>query len=163
MPYLIRRISRAKWEEVEQGEVSADAITNDLKTFQNELSVWLIPNKKELKKAVLALITGAKQTKLSTLHLVLIEEKLVKSNSLVLNTTKGDTVIKSLQNLHRDIGDLTYSKLGTIKDLILNCIKSNSYALYTKRQLKDLVKSAIESGELLKENLNHNLVRNEKI
>ena len=160
---MIRRISRAKWEEIEQGEVSADAITNDLKTVQNDLSVWVIPNKKELEKAVLALITGAKQTKFSTLHLVLIEENLVISKSLILKITKGDTVIKSLQSLHRDIGDLTYSKLGTIKDLILNCIKSDNYALYTKRQLKDLVKSAIASGELLKESLNPELVSNEKI
>jgi len=163
MPYLIRRISRAKWEEIEQGEVSADAITNDLKTFRNDLSVWLISSKEELEKAVIALITGAKQTKLSTLHIVLIDEILIAESSLTLNSTKGDTVVESLQDLHRDISELTYTKLGTIKNLVLDCLKSDNYALYTKKQLKTLLKSAIESGELLKDKLNPELVNNEKL
>lgn len=163
MPYLIRRINRAKWDETQDGEVSADAITNDLKTYQNDLSVWLISNQQELDKAVLALVTGAKQTKLSTLHIVLIDEDLIASNGLDLKETPGDTVVTSLINSHRDIGNLTYSKLGTVKNLILDGIKNDNYALFTKKQLKDLVKSAIESGELIKDNLNTELIAKEKL
>ena len=100
MPYLIRRISRAKWDEIEGGEVSADAITNDLKTFQNDLSVWLISNREELDRAVLALVTGGKQTKLSTLHIILIEEEMIENNGLTLKETPGDTVVASLVNSH---------------------------------------------------------------
>lgn len=163
MPYLIRRISRAKWDEIEGGEVSADAITNDLKTFQNDLSVWLISNREELDRAVLALVTGGKQTKLSTLHIILIEEEMIENNGLTLKETPGDTVVASLVNSHRDISDLTYSKLGTVKDLIINGIRTDDYKFFTKKQLKDLVKSAIESGELLKDNLNPELVQKEKL
>lgn len=163
MPYLIRRISRAKWDEIEEGEVSADAITNDLKTFRNDLSVWYISNKEELSKAILALVTGAKQTKLSTLHIVLIEEKLISDNGLGLASSPGDTVIEDLVSSHRDIEKLTYSRLGTVKDLILDCIKSDEYALFTRKQIKDLVKSAIKDGILIKDNLNPELVLNEKL
>ena len=165
MPLLVRRISRAKWEQSkieDKDDVFADAITSCLRTFNNDLSVWKVENESKLEDAILALITGSKQTKLSTLHFVIIEENIVLEKGLILNDTNGDTVIPGLIKNHRDISELTYKKLGILKSIILNSIGNNKSAFYTRKQLKDLIKKALNDGRLCKEKLNEELVRKEK-
>lgn len=163
MPLLIRRISRAKWDKIGDEDVSADAITSCLKTYQNDLSVWRISSEEELNDAILALISGSKQTKLSTLHYVIIDEDLALEKGLSLKETPGDTVAIDLVDSHRDIEELTYVKLGVVKDLILECIENEKASFMTKKNLKDLLKEAIESGKIQKETLNPELIEKEKL
>ena len=167
MPLLVRRINRVKWEQiVDTGidkDVSADAITNCLKTFSNDLSVWHIESDVDLEKAILALITGSSQTKLSTLHIVIIDETVALSKGLSLADTKGDTVVKELINTHKDITNLTYSKLGIVKDLIVDCIRESRTTFYTRKQLKDLITKALKDGKVDKLDLHKDLVASEKL
>jgi len=167
MPLLVRRINRVKWEQiVDTGinkDVSADAITNCLKTLNNDLSVWHIESDADLEKAILALITGSSQTKLSTLHIVIIDETVALNKGLNLANTKGDTVIKELVNIHKDLTNLTYSKLGIVKDLIVDCIKGSRTAFYTRRQLKDLITKALKDGKVDKLDLHKDLVESERL
>lgn len=167
MPLLVRRINRAKWEQiVDTGidkDVSADAITNCLKTFNNDLSVWHIESDADLEKAILALITGSSQTKLSTLHIVIINEAIALNRGLSLVNTKGDTVVKELINTHRDLNNLTYSKLGIVKDLNVDSIKDNRTTFFTKKQLKELITKALEDGRVDKLELHQDLVASEKL
>ena len=102
MSFLIRRINRAKWDILISDDVSADAITSCLKTFQNDLSVWYISNITDIENAILALITGSKQSSLSTLHVIILEEERLICENLDLYNTDGDTVVKSLISTHRD-------------------------------------------------------------
>jgi len=165
MPLLIRRINRAKWDLVDEetNDVSADAITNCLKTYNNDLSVWRIEDEKDLDNAILALITGCKQTKLSTLHYVIIDEEIISRNQLSLLETEGDTVVVNLKNTHRDIGHLTYQRLGKVKDIVLDCIRNDKSAFFSRKQLKDLIKKSLEKGDLTLDILNPELVENEKL
>jgi hypothetical protein len=163
MALLVRRISRAKWDNIKNNDVCADAITNCLKTNNNDLSVWKIKSEKELNEAILALVTGSRQTQLSTLHYVLIDENLVLSNGLSLRNSPGDTVVSDLVNNHCDIEDLTYKKLGQIKDLIINSIQTNKVSFITKSKLKTVLVEAIKKGKLDKQSLNPELIQNEKL
>ena len=61
--FLARKITRAKWdpkEELSKGEISADALTCDLRTRGNALSFWQCGNgaEAEIEEAALA-IAGA--------------------------------------------------------------------------------------------------------
>jgi hypothetical protein len=164
MPLLVRRINRAKWEQINSetdNDVSADAITNCLKTTNNDLSVWKIEKKEDLENAILALITGKSQAKLSTLHYVILSEDLILEKGLDLSETEGDTIVEGLKKTHNDISNLTYKKLGIVKDIILDSIKDEQF--FSKRQLKDLIKSAIEDGKIEKQNLNAEFLINEKL
>lgn len=163
MPLLIRRISRAKWDKIGEEDVSADAITSCLKTYQNDLSVWRISSEEDLNNAILALITGSKQTKLSTLHYVVIDENLAIERGLSLKETPGDTVALDLVDSHRDIEELTYVKLGVVKDLILECIDNEKTSFITKKSLKELLKDAIKNGKIQKDTLNPELIDREKL
>jgi hypothetical protein len=166
MPLLVRRINRAKWEQIKSEDyedVSADAITNCLKTSNNELSVWKINNETELENAILALITGKSQEKLSTLHYVILNEEFVLQNGLELKNTSGDTAVETLKNTHSDISNLTYKKLGIVKTLILESIKSEQCSFFSKKQLKEIIQKALLHGIVDKELLNEKLVINEKL
>ncbi len=167
MSILIRRINRAKWEQIinedDNIDVSADAITNCLKTSNNDLSVWKIANITELDNAILALITGSMQTRLSTLHYVMIDEDALLKSGLTINNTDGDTAVVDLKKTHNDISNLTYIKLGIVKNLILDSIKIEKSSFFTKSQLKNLMKNAISEGRLQKSNLNDELIENEKL
>jgi hypothetical protein len=167
MSILVRRIARAKWggdslsDENEFTDVSADAITNCLKTSDNALSVWRIESEGELNDALLALITGKKQEKLSKIDYVLINENKLIDKGLSLIDSDGDTVVDDLVKKHRNIANLSYKKLGAVKDLILDCIHNGQCHLSSKQQNKTLLKESIKNGKLQKENLNEKLVNNE--
>ena len=77
--------------------------------------------------------------------------------------TPGDTVISDLINKHCDIEQLTYTKLGKVKDLIIDSIKTEKIGFITKRQLKTILIEAIGEGKLDKEKLNPELIQNEKL
>ena len=168
MPLLVRRINRVKWEQIVntdiENDVSADAITNCLKTFNNDLSVWHIESDADIEKAILALITGSRQASLSTFDIVVIDEKLALNSGLSLADTKGDTVVKELVDTHKDLTKLTYSKLGVVKDLILDCIKDGkSTRRYTKSQLKKIINQAISDNKIAKDDLPIELVSSERL
>jgi hypothetical protein len=169
MSILVRRIARAKWGENiipdENGftDVPADAITNCLKTTDNSLSVWRIESEKELDDAILALITGKKQEKFSKIDYVLIDESRLLDNGLSLVDSDGDTVVDDLIKKHKNISNLSYKKLGAVKDLILDCINNGKCRLFSKQQIKTLVKESIATGKLQKNKLNENLVINENL
>ena len=164
---LIRRISRAKWGEIEElinnSDVSADAITNCLRTYNNNLSVWYIESVNDLEKAILALITGKDQDKLSTLHIVIIDEDVAMKKGLTLANTDGNTVVKGLVDTHRDLTNLTYTKLGIVKDLIIDCLGKDEVQQFTKRKLKEIITKALNERILEISDLNEELIKNEKL
>lgn len=161
MSLIVRRINRAKWEQVnlqETDDVTADTITNCLKTTNNDLSVWLIESLENLEDAILALITGAKQERLSKLDIVFLELQTISDSGLLINDTEGDTVAESLKHTHRDISELTYTKLGIFKDLVLSSLREEKTKFYTEGMLKTLLRKAISEGKILKDNLNPKLI-----
>ncbi|KAA6326225.1 hypothetical protein EZS27_024645 [termite gut metagenome] len=168
MSILVRRISRAKWDNAVKDDdglfdVDADAITNCLKTTDNTLSVWEIDDESKLDEAILALTTGKKQEQFSKIDFVLIDENMLKDKGLLLVNSDGDTVINFLIKKHRNISSLSYKKLGIMKDIILYCINNEKHKFKTKREIIQIVKEAIDSGALQKSTLNEKLIENEKL
>ena len=158
MPYLVRRISRAKWDNdnfnyLINDNPPSDAITSCLRTFDNELSTWLINDLEELDKAILCLITGSKQENLNALQLIYFEIDDVTSKGLIIENTLGDTVIEEYRSSHYDIKNLNYNALGSIKDIVLNCLRINNYRIVTKKALKDLLVESVNKTKILDKSL----------
>ncbi len=155
---LIRKISRSKWNDFtthESGltDVGGDAVTGCLKTNKNTLSVWKIHDNTdvEINEAILALITGAQQMKLSKIDFVLIDETELSQYGFSLSHSPGDTAVADLVDRHLDITDITYSKLGIIKNIIYNNIQPEN--LRSERDLREILKNA----------LNHRRINIEKL
>jgi len=160
MPLLVRKINKGKWNHIDflaSSDISADALTNDLKTTNNTLSLWQVNNEGELDNAILALV--AKQDNHETFDVVIFDEAKIYEQQLELQDTPGDTPVKSLIDTHRDICDLTYSKMGLVKDLILIELRGDRVRRFTKTYLKALLKRSIENQTLSALDINDTLKR----
>lgn len=156
MPLLVRRISRAKWGDVsaQDYETSADAITGCLRTSDNTLSTWLIESENEINDAILALITGSRQTEISSMHIIYFDEQMISDKKLNLDATNGDTVVESLKSNHRDITGLTFLKLGDVRDIVIDSIQNDRYMNITRTALKKILKEALSKGLINIDDLN---------
>jgi hypothetical protein len=158
MSYLVRKINKAKWYQIDiehDDNVSADAITNCLKTTKNTLSVWKVENEEDLDQAVLALV--ANQDYLDTIDIVILEETSLLEYNLNIVASPGETPVESLINAHRDISDLTFTKLGDVKNHIVERIRNKRLKRYTVSSLKKLLQNSIEAGLLKKEDLKESI------
>lgn len=158
MSFLVRKINKAKWLQVDLSQtddVSADALTNCLKTTKNTLSVWKIDSEEDLEQAVLALV--ANQDHLDTIDVVILQESSLSTYNLNIVASPGETPVESLVEAHRDIADLTFSKMGSVKDHIVERIRNNHIKRFTVGSLKKLIKKAIEDGLIKKEDLKESI------
>lgn len=158
--YLIRKINKSKWFQIniiEDSDVSADAITNCLKTTRNTLSVWAIENEEDLNNAVLAIVSN--QDHIETIDIVILNNSTLQDQDITIIASSGNTPIESLRDIHRDLIDLTFSKLGIIKEHIVERIRSKKLKRFTKGQLKKLLNDAINNGLLKLDDLNDSLRR----
>jgi len=115
MSLFVRKIIKSKWyqTDIENGDdVSADAITNCMKTKQNTLSVWEIESPDELDNAVLAIVSQHQH--LETIDVVKLDSVSLVENEIVWVESRGLTPIDDLVDTHFDLSELTYPKLGII-------------------------------------------------
>lgn len=160
MSFLVRKINKAKWHKIDimtSNDVTADTITNCLKTTQDRLSVWFIQTEADLDKAILAIV--ANQDHLDTIDVVILDEPSLIGCGLSIIASPGDTPVKSLVAAHRDIEKLTFTKLGQVKDHIVQKIRAEKLKRYTVNTLKKILTDAITAGLLVKEDLKESLQR----
>lgn len=158
MSFLVRKINKAKWFQIDvmqSDDISADAITNCLKTSKNTLSVWHIETEEDLDKAVLAIV--ANQEHLDTIDVVILDEPSLNNYNLNIVASPGDTPVASLIEAHRDIAELTFTKIGQVKDHIVQRIRNQKLKRYTVSSLKKILTNAINEGLLQKEDLNESI------
>jgi hypothetical protein len=162
MSFIVRRINRAKWEKP-MPNVDADAITNCIKTHQNTLSVWEISGIDKLDEAILALVSGSKQTHLSTLNIIHFEENVLLQNSIeyIKDSATADTIIDDLKQSHIDIVNLTYTSLGNVGNIIQDCINNAKVATISKRTILQLLAKATIEQRFDINNMHEDFINNE--
>lgn len=149
MSYLVRKVEAAKWRQnpiTEGAEVSADAITNCMKTKRNSISVWEIAEEASINEAILAIVSASDH--IDTIDVALLPLQSVIDAGITLQSTPGITPVPELVNSHRDISELNYHSLGIIKDIIVDQFKMDRVTRYTKKQLKTLILEAVDSNRL---------------
>lgn len=160
MPLLVRKIDKAKWmqNDILGGEdVSADAITNCMKTRGNTLSTWEVSEEENIEEAVLAMVSAHQH--LDTIDVVCLNPGFLQNQGIRLQTNCGNTPVKDLVDRHVDICDLTYSSLGTVAQKIVEGISNGKVFRYTKGSIKKLLKSAINVGLLQREDLYESVLK----
>lgn len=155
MSLLVRKIELGKWKQNqdlnELNNISADVITNCLKTKGNTISTWKIDSEDNLSDAVLAMISTCQH--LDTINVVCLSGEVVTGNGLELNETPAKTPIEKFNNTHVDICNLTYLKIGKVADIIRDIVINDKYVRYTSNQLKGILQQAIANKILIKDQL----------
>jgi hypothetical protein len=160
MVFLVRKVEKAKWLQkpiTDGAEVSADAITNCLKTKSNTISVWEISEEKHINDAILALASGADH--IDTIDVVLLPRRSVIDAGLFLESIPGITPAQDLINSHRNISDLDYTSLGVLKNIIVDEFKKDRVIRYTRKQLITLIRNAITTGRLIRTSLKPDVLK----
>lgn len=160
MSLLVRKVNKAKWMQTDltkNNDVSADAITNCLKTSMNTLSTWEINSQDEIDEAVLAIVSS--HDHLETIDVVPLEYEHLKSSGVDSEKTEGSTPVIELREKHRDLSNLSYTKLGIIAYHIVDQIRGKIIFRYTERKLKDILFNAITANRLSLKDLSESLQR----
>ncbi len=155
MAFYIRKISPAKWpqkgENIAVDHVRADAITGDIRTTQDTISLWRTDTEEELPQAVLALASGGDQ--MVTQNVLLIPEEMLLKYGFALDETDGNTPVDSLVKTHRDIINVNYASLGKIAQLTMEAINADAIRTVTKKEVKKLIVNAYKNGEINRDRL----------
>lgn len=164
MVFLVRKVEVSKWlqNSIKDGaEVSADAITNCMKTKNNAISVWEIAEETSIDDAILAIASGGDH--IESIDIALLPHQTVLNAGLTLQSTPGLTPSKDLINSHRNITNLDYKSLGILKNIIVDEFKKDRVKRYTRRYLKLLIQTAIRSGRLEKELLSEDIKKSVEV
>lgn len=167
MSILIRRISMGKWRDychkasesraffkrllkAPYYNAPADAITNCLKTNNNQLSMWLLPDKKSLNDVLLAMCTGTKAKSPGSIEFVEIDTAELDAIGLTYAPSKddADTAVTELKELHYDVSGFNYTTLGHFQDIIVNRIKKEKTTRKIASELKPIVLEAIKNRRI---------------
>lgn len=166
MSIIVRRISLGKWKDYSETaskeslwdrmlhrkqvkyNAPADAITQCLKSTNNELSVWVVDSETQIDYALLAMALGTTTSDISTLHYILIDESELKEAGLKFEQSldDADTAVPNLKCLHNDLKQIHYNELGKLQDIIVEHVKKNKQKRRTAGELKKLIEKAIDNG-----------------
>ena len=168
MSLQVRKINRAKWREadiVNGAEIPADAITNCLKTQTNNLSVWKIKSEDEIENAILAISSGSDKQYLESFDIVILDSEYLEQKGIEFMVTEGNTAAKMPKDMHSNMVDLTYEKLGIIAYHIVEKFIEKKVLRYTLKKLKDILNNAINEKRvdinILSENIKNKLHTND--
>ncbi len=149
--FLVRKISRAKWEPKEglsAEEISADAVTVDLRTRDNSLSFWKCKSDSDKSVEDVALAIASKAQCVEKVDLVWVADGKLRDDGQILKDTDGETYVEDLVKKHVDVCMLDYVRLGKVARLVAAAIKANQYRRLTKRRIAQLLATAVEQGRI---------------
>lgn len=121
--YYVRKLSKPsslfKIQTLEDIKtIYADFLGQDMRTKENTLSVWRSEtlNPSDLDNALKAALLSSSQLN-NTQFIILDSEELASVNITTSNEKPGVTAYKGLENLHTDLCELTYEKIGALLQL----------------------------------------------
>lgn len=151
MAVFARKITRGKWGPtvgLSDEEISADAVTGDLRTTNRTLSFWRCGEEDEssLGDVVLALASGA--DRVDVVDLAWLAESDVTEKRLDVVESQGSTPVEELRKRHVDIGRLDLERLGTVARLIRGALDNSRFKRFTKAEVVNLLVKAVSEDRL---------------
>lgn len=159
--FLARKITLSKWGELSTlpgpDGIPADAITVDLRTRKNKLSLWQCEptNDDDIKDVALAL--ASKNTYTSKIDIAWISEDDLEGDDQIIQHTISDIPVPDLASKHADLCEINYGRLGRIADRLRIAITSGSYRRFRESEVITILNSAISNHRLEFTSLDENL------
>jgi len=147
MPLLLRVISKAKWYKenlpwLMENDLQADALT-DLRTDNNKLSLYHIEDDKSNLERIITALASTRQRP-DKLDYVLLELPILENAGFRIESTRGKTPDDAVNLWHRDMIELSATKVLSLAQIIANADKNR----ILEKQVGQLLVSAASSGRL---------------
>lgn len=138
-------------------DIDSDIIKQELSTKQNTLSFWKCEKLEHIKETIKAIILSTSE--ISKSKFIMLDSNIIKEYELEVDeSNKGKTGYKGYDDLHIDICNLTYKKLGTILNAYKKVFEDDQNTCeYQKDDIKELILEVIQQGLLDIDNLNESL------
>ena len=135
-------------DDLADGEIAADAVTADLRTNGNRLSLWRCADgtPEEIDDVVLALI--ASYDRVGLCDVALIAEEELTAVGQVWEESDGNTTVDDLVKQHLDLVRLDYERLGRIARFISASVADGRCRRTRVPEVLDLLATAVEDGRL---------------
>ena len=151
MAYLARKISRAKWDRgdgMAASAIPADAVTADLRTAGNKLSMWRCNTESaaDINDVILAL--AARFQRVGKCDVVWVDEDALLADGQVCEESPGETAVADLVDRHVDVVQLDYVRLGRVAGHIAQSIAARRVRRATAREVVDLLADAVRDGRV---------------
>ena len=161
--FLARKIARVKWEpkpDLSAGEISADAVTGDLRTHENSLSFWRCHTETNGDVEEAALAIAAAGNRIDKIDIVWLVDDELRADGQTLRDSDGRTPIPDLVDRHVDVCKLDYIHLGKIACRVVAAIEANRWRRLQRAHIKKLLLTAIKEDRVKIDKLEGD-VRNE--
>lgn len=152
---LARKIGLAKWRPHPNytvlnspADISADAITADLRTESRSLSWWACESASDQNIKDVALALAASMERLGKIELVLLDQEDILQGGHKIIFTESETPALDLRDHHIDVCDLTYRGLGDIAHLVMSAVQSGRCKTVPQPEVSNILKSAIQQGRI---------------
>lgn len=134
-------------------DINAEALC-DLNAEENAISTWYVGDKteEELKKAVSALTSGFRS--LDSIEIVFIKENVLETAGFNIVKNDGDTKIKDLSNLHRDIIQLKSRQLLVLAEIVQQSVWEGEKQIINTEQISLWLLQQMNHGKLKFDDLN---------
>ncbi len=160
--YYVRKLSnnpnleKVKWTE-NIGELGADILKQELGTTENALSFWKCASLESLKDTIKAILLST--TGIRTSQFFILTDEMVDKYGLKMDDTQpGKTGYKGFERLHINMIELTYSKIGTVLEMLKEVFKdSNNTPKLEKEEVKAYIMEVIQADLLNKDELQESL------
>jgi len=147
MGLLLRIITKPKWlkpDWMDPEEVPADALT-DLRSSQNELSVWSVERDKSNLDTVLVAV-GSNRERLDKLDYALFDEDILPAIQIKCTKSEGETPhVIANKVMHRDLVELTAQKVAHLARALM---PPTEHVRVSERSLQRLLQNALRDGSL---------------
>lgn len=161
MPFLLRKIKKNKWYKsnlplwLGNNDIQADTLC-DLKTDNNNLSLYYIDDDKSNLKKVVSAIASTRDS-FSIFEYMLIDEKYLCRMNIKISSTIGKTNNQEVDKYwHRDVIDLSGNKLVEVGYVMLQ--NNSGLTRIMSPIIKNLIIDGIKFGWLKKESINPKLL-----
>lgn len=149
--FLARKVKLSKWAAspaLAEGEISADAVTADLRTQQLSLSFWECGEgeESELVDVVLALASGADQ--IGTIDLVWLQEEDLRNDGHAVSRRAGRTAVTDLASRHVEVGRLDHVRLGRVAGLVVRAIEDGRCRSFKRSRVVAALSDAVRVGRV---------------
>ena len=149
--FLARKVKLSKWEPkpgLAAGEISADAVTADLRTRDLSLSLWSCGAARTSEIEDVALALGAGMQQLESVDIVWVSKADLEADGCPVVLSEGRTPVEPMRDKHADLTLLDYVRLGRVARRVVTAIERGHCQSVTRLRMKKLLANAVSEKRL---------------
>ena len=156
--YYLRKMSKTSnlWKIKDSSsieEIPADVLKQELGTSRNTLSFWKSDSLSDLKDAILAILLST--TSIETSQFIILNDDILDRYGIKRDfNEKGITAYKGYEDLHVNLCELNYRKIGQMLSIIKEVSEEDSFLLkISRKDVKKYITEAKREGKIDEDNL----------